>query len=372
MRPVDAEFLAAVRGSHTMCARARLVTPGQTGVEPDGVEIPIFSGDVALDANAEVRGSVDLSTSADFWPSEATDLATPYGNELFVERGIVMGNGTRVFVSQGYFRINSVEEESTPGRIRIAGSDRMSQVVDGKLVSPRQFTTTDTLETIVETLVTDVLPDAQFDLDATFAATTLGRDVVAEDDRYKFLWDLVRSHGLIWYWDHTGTLRVTAPPDPSMPVFTVNSGADGVLVALRRILSRENVYNAVIAEGEGPDTDNPVRAVAVDASPVSPTYWHGPFGKVPRSFSSPFITSVLQAQSAARTMLQRVLGLPSQVDFEAVPNPALEPEDPVLVVSPRDARTHILERISLPLTNDGGALKADTRQQVDPEIQFEE
>lgn len=355
-----------------MCARARIVAPGLTGTDPDGTEIPIFSGDVALDANAEVRGSVDLSTSPEFWPTTATDPATPYGNELFVERGITMGSGTRVWVSQGYFRINSVEQEETPGQIRIAGSDRMSQVVDAKLVNPIQFSTAATLEEVVEQLVTDVLPDAEFDLDDTFAATTLGRSVVAEDDRYKFLWDLVRSHGKIWYWDHAGVLRITDPPDPRNPVFTVNAGADGVLVQLRRTLSRDGVYNAVIAEGEGPDTDNPVRAVAVDASPESPTYWHGPFGKVPRSYSSPFITTTAQAQSAARSMLQRVLGLPSQVDFDAVPNPALEPEDPVLLVSPTDARTHILERISLPLTNDGGPIKAATREQVTPDIQFEE
>jgi hypothetical protein len=72
-------------------------------------------------------------------------------------------------------------------------------------------------------------------------------------------------------------------------------------------------------------------------------------------------------------MLRRVLGLPSQVQFSAVPNPALEPEDPVRVVSPATgSRIHILERLSLPLTNDGGPIAATTREQVEPDIQFEE
>jgi hypothetical protein len=31
-----------------------------------------------------------------------------------------------------------------------------------------------------------------------------------------------------------------------------------------------------------------------------------------------------------------------------------------------------LERLSLPLTNDGGPIAATTREQVEPDIQFEE
>jgi hypothetical protein len=373
MRPVTAEFLAALRGSHDMCARARIVAPGQTGVDPDGTEIPILGGDVVLDANAEIRGSVDIETSSDQWPTTATDLATPYGNELFVERGIKMGGGTRIWVSQGYYRIDTVDQDSIPGSMVIAGSDRMSQVVDARLVAPVQFGAAVTLESVVEQLVLEVLPDATFAIDVDFATATVGRAAVAEEDRFKFLAKLVRAHGKIWYWDHTGALRITSPPDATNPVFTVNSGSGGVLVKLARKLTRDGMYNAVLATGEGPDSDNPVRALAYDADPMSPTYWHGQFGKIPRMFSSPFITTTAQAKSAASSMLRRVLGLPSQVQFSAVPNPALEPEDPVRVVSPATgSRIHILERLSLPLTNDGGPIAATTREQVEPDIQFEE
>lgn len=372
MRPVSDEFLAALRGSHTMCARARIVAPGQTGTDPDGTEIPLFGGDVQLDGMAEIRGTVDLETSSEYWPVRASDVATPYGNELFVERGIVLGSGSRVFVSQGYYRIDDVEQTEIPGHIRISGSDRMSHIVDGKLIAPVQFAAATTLESVVEQLVLEVLPDATFDLDSDFATATLGRSVIAEDDRFAFLLDAVRSHGKIWYWDHTGALRITEPPDPSQPVFTVDYGANGVLVGLRRKLSRDGVYNAVIATGEAPDTNVPVRAVAFDANPNSPTYWWGQFGKVPRPFSSPFITTITQAELTAAALVRRGLGLPYQVSFQSVPNPAIEPDDPIRLVSPQDVRTHIVERITLPLTNDGSPpLAVDTRERQPDLIAFE-
>jgi hypothetical protein len=353
-----------------MCGRARIVPPGQTGTDPDGTEIPLFGGDVTLDANAEVRGSIDISTSSQYWPTDSSSLATPYGNELFVERGVVLGTGTRELVSQGYYRIDTVEQDAIPGQIRIAGKDRMAAVVDGKLLAPLQFTTSTTLQTVVETLVLDVLPDATFDMDSDFSSATLGRQVIAEEDRFQFLLDAVRSHGKIWYWDHTGALRITEPPDPASPVFDVDHGGTGVLVGLRRSVSRDGMYNIVVATGEAPDSNTPVRATAFDADVSSPTYWLGQFGKVPRFYSSPFITEGGQAKLAAETLLRRVLGLPYRVDFQTVPNPALEPEDPIRLVSPQDSRVHIIDRLTLPLTNDGNPVTATTRQQTEPHIQF--
>lgn len=355
-----------------MCARARIVAPGQTGVDPDGTEIPIFSGDVVLDANAEIRGTVELETSSEYWPITTSSLVTPFGNELFVERGITMGGGVRIFVSQGYYRIEDVEQTDIPGHIRLTGKDRMAAVVDGRLVSPRQFTASTTLESVVEDLVTDVLADAVFDMDSDFAAATLGRSVIAEEDRYAFLFDAVRSHGKIWYWDHTGTLKITDPPDATEPVFTINRGAGGVLVGLRRKVSREGVYNGVVATGDAPDTNVPVRAVVVDSNANSPTRWGGDFGKVPTFYTSPFITTQAQAVSAATLMMRRVLGLPHQVDVESVPNPALEPEDPIRVVSPQDSVIHICERITLPMSNDGSPLQIATRSQTQDQVSVEE
>src|SRR5690606_40052531 len=109
-------------------------------------------------------------------------------------------------------------------------------------------------------------------------------------------------------------------------------------------LSRDGVYNAVVARGEGADTETPIQAVVVDDDPDSPTYWHGPFGQVPRFYASPLITDVAQAKSAAASLLKRSLGLPYSVSFGTIVNPALEPLDPIRITYPEIGRASCRER----------------------------
>lgn len=367
MRPASDTFLKALRGSHQMCARARIVTGFPTGVDPDGTEIPILAGDVQLDANADIRATLDLTTDGNnAWPIDTAGLFTPYGNELFIERGIVLGDGTREWVSQGYFRINTVEQDDVPnGPIRITGQDRMAGIRDGRLLSQVQFGAGTSVADIFDFLVTEIYPAATMVFDFDADNTTLASSHIADEDRYGFLLDLARSLGKVMYWDHTGQLRVQSAPSPTAPVFDVNHGKSGVLVRMSRALDREGVYNAVVASGEHPEASlAPARAVARDMNPESPTFWNGAFGKVPRFFTSPFITTFEQAGDAGEAMLRKSIGLPYNATFQAVVNPALEPLDPVRVTYSDRARDeiHVLEKLTIPLVP-GAALSATTREQ---------
>ena len=367
MRPVSERFLRTIRGSHAMAARARIVTPGQTGTNPTGVEVGIIDGTVELDANADVRSTFDLTIPGEgMWPTRGNTLLAPYGTEVFIERGVQFGGGVTEWCSLGYFRIDSIEQDNPRGgQIRIAGSDRMASIVDAKLTEPRQYSATQTYGAVVADLVLDVLPWATIEWDDNTSSRPLRREVLVEEDRYAALRDLVDSVGKVAFWDHRGVLAIRTPPDPSVPVYEVTHGRDGVLVSMSRELSREGVYNAVVATGEGADTETPVRAVAYDNNPSSPTFWHGPFGKVPRFYSSPLITDETQARSAAVSLLRKQLGLPYSVSFGTVPNPALEPLDPVRVsYSDQHGReTHVIESMSIPLTADA-TMSAVTREKT--------
>lgn len=381
MRPVSEEFLRTVRGSHVMRSRARVVDPGQTGTDPAGTEIPIINGDVKSTAKvsgglevkgASIRSSLSLETDGKgMWPAAASDLLAPYGNEIYVERGIFFGNGTVEWVGLGYFRINTPEQENPPdGPIRIQATDRMSGIIDARLVRPRQYAITTTLGTIVNDLVTEVYPSAVIDWDDNTDQSQLGRSLVVEKDRFKFLADLLTAAGKIFYWDYRGHFTIKDVPDPTETVYDVNAGANGVLINMSRDLSRDGVYNAVVASGEGADTEPPVTAVVVDDNPDSPTYWEGSFGKVPRFYYSPFVTSQTQVQSAAEAILRQSLGIPYNVSFGTVPNPALEALDSVQVIYPRTSgshsmrtETHLIERLLVPLVPDW-PMEAQTREQT--------
>ena len=365
MRPVSAAFLSAVTGSHTMAVRARVVAPGQSGTDPDGTLIPALDGDVQLDAGADIRSTLELVTAgAGMWPRRATDLLAPYGNELFIERGVQLGGGTTEWCSLGYFRINTPEQARIPdGPIRIQGTDRMAGIIDARLTEPRQFDSADTLGNIVDTLVGEVYPGATIDWDDATDTEQLGRSLICDEDRHAFLNDLIVSRGKTWYWDYRGHLLIKDPPDPGTPVLTVSHGAGGVLVEMSRQLTREGVYNGVVAYGEAADTQAPVRAVVVDLAASSPTRWGGPFGQVPRFYSSPFIVSADQAASAAAAILRQQLGLPYNVDFGMIVNPALEPHDPIKIRFPGGFDLHVLQRLTIPLTATA-AQTATTREKT--------
>lgn len=352
-------------------SEAYVVSPGQTGVTPTGTQIEVLDGDVQLDASASIRSTLDLSTDGTgMFPTAASDLLTPYGNEVFIRRGIAFGTGAEEWVSLGYFRIQSVEQDEAPnGPIQISAQDRMSGIVEGRLVNPVQYASTDTYGDIVSDLVTEIYPWATIEWDDATDTDAVGRAMIAEEDRYQFLDDLVTSVGKIWFWDYRGVLVIKDPPDATDSVWRVNAGESGVLVSLNRELSRDGVYNGVVAYGEAMDTEEPARAVAVDNNPDSPTYWNGDFGKVPRYYSSPFITTDAQALSAATSILKQNLGLPYSVDFNVIPNPALEPYDPVTINFTRRGNNfnydeiHVLDSLTIPLTSDQ-VMKAQTREQT--------
>jgi hypothetical protein len=335
-----------------MVARARIVSPRQVGVTPTGTEIPIISGDVTVDINADVNATLRLETEFS-WPSSSTSLGTPYGQEIYVERGIEYGDGGTEWVGLGYFRIEDVEQDHVPnGSIHITASDRMASIKDARPLKPTQFGTTASFQAVVDYVLNEALPGVPAVYDFAASTTILGISHIMDQDRLKFLSDLVTAYGKIMYFDYAGRLQIKDAPDPTKAaVYTVNAGRNGVMVSMKRALSRDGVYNAVVATGEAAGENPPVRGVAYDDNPSSPTYFSGDFGPVPKFFSSTFLQTNDQCVTAARAELRKSTGLPYSVSLGTIVNPALEAGD-VLSVSYSEkavAETHIADKIVYPL-----------------------
>lgn len=362
MRDVSAEFLETVRGSHQMAAQAIVCTTYQDGVEPDGTTVPILAGDVVVDGTAEVRSTLDLTVDGTaMWPAAVDSLLAPYGNEIYIRRGIQYGNGSVEWVGLGYFRIEAPEQDNIPnGPIQLTGSDRMAAVVDGRLLAPRQYLSSTTCGEAVADLIGDLYPAATIEWDDSTASEALGRTIAIEEDRYGGLSDIITSRGKIFYWDHRGYLVIRDVPDPSDVVFDIDHGRGGVLVSMKRKLDRRGIHNAVVAIGESTDDGTPVRGTALDNNPDSPTYFYGRFGQVPRFYTSPLIVTVAQALNAAQSMLRKETGLPYTVNFGMIANPALEPYDAVRI---RRRDVHTIDTLTVPLVA-SQAMTGTTRQQA--------
>lgn len=361
-----AQIAATISGSHTMRVEARAVPPGQVGDDPDGIEIPIVSGDVQLDGTADVWATLQMETEGRWWPTRASDPLAPYGQEVFARAGLDLGGGGVLWTPLGFFRVDSVEQDdATRGLLRITGSDRMAGIIDARFTSPRQLTAGSVVGQVIRDLVQEVFPAAEVVFDDAFEFATLGRTVTAEEHRHEAIKEIVRSAGKLWHWDGEGRLQIRFAPDPDRPLWHVRAGRDGVLVRAGRSLTRAGVRNALVVRGEGAaDDEDPVQVVVVDDGPNSPTRWGGPFGKVPRFYSSPLITTEAQAVSAGEGILRRNLGLPYTLDYSQVPNPQLRPWDTIrLVHKGGDRELHVVETVTIPL-DASTAQRVTTREQT--------
>lgn len=357
-----ADFAPIVSGSHTAKFRAVAVDGFQDGDTPTGVDLRIVEGDVELDATAEVRGAGSV-TLAEPWPRVRNLSLAPFGAQIFLARGVDLGGAGVMWASLGYYRVSEIaQDDAAKGTVTLSLEDRMSTIIDSRFIVPRQWLQGTLVGDIIDEVVLEIYPDAtiQFDDDSNLAE--LGRSLIVEESRYEVLSTLANGLGKVFYWNGEGRLVFETIPDEGDPIWVVNAGPGGVMVESKRSLSRDGVYNAVVVTGEGADEIPPVRAMAFDAQESSPTFFGGPFGQIPRFYSSPFITTQAQAESASVSLLRQSLGAPYDVGVSAVPNPALKPYDVIRVVYNDGTRElHVVEKVTIPLTNDG-AIDVSTRQ----------
>ena len=365
MRTTTAAFDEAIVGSHTLAFEAIVID--SAGAE---TSVDIVDGTVTLDQTAAVRGRCDVTIvddgTLDLVPTSSSSLLAPYGNELRLSRGVLYPDGTSELVSLGVFRIQDAEISDAPDgmQIRIAGLDRAQRVVDARFEEPYNVTAGTNYATAIQTVIEAAYPDVETDLTAT-ALTTPALIAQEGEDRWKFAQEMAAAIAMRLYFDGDGILQLV-PSVLSSPVATLAEGDGGVLIAAGRRWTREGTFNRVIATGENTSETAPARGVATDENPLSPTYYFGPFGKVPRFYTSSFITTDAQAASAAQKLLDDELGTSEQVSFGSLVLPHLEPGDTVQITRERagiSVEDHVIDQLTIPLSPAGG-MSGQTRARV--------
>jgi hypothetical protein len=348
-----ADFASLVSGSHTAKFRVVAVDGYQDGETPTGTELKVVGGNIELDATADIRGTGSLML-AEPWPTVQNRSLAPYGAEVFVARGVDTGGDGVLWAPLGYYRVNEIDQDDAAyDPVGVTLEDRMSTIIDSRFLAPRQWLQGTEVGDIIDEVVTEIYPNATIIYDDDSNLSQLGRSLIAEESRLEVLKTLAEGLGKIFYWDALGRLVFETVPDEDVPIWVVNAGTNGVMVNANRSLSRQGVYNAVVVLGEGTDEVPPVRAVAVDAQESSPTFFGGSFGRVPRFYASPFITTQNQAENAAVNLLRQSLGAPYDVGASAVPNPALKPYDVIRVVyNDGNRELHVVQKTNIPMTVD--------------------
>jgi hypothetical protein len=335
--------------------------------------LPVSGGQVTVDAGSQVRRTASVVIAdPTLWPADPRDILAPYGTELLLEYGIVIpGYGTEwVPLIRGVITDTGRQRphRSGQGPITISLADRSLRVAEDRLDAPTQTVSGALATAEIRRFIQGTLGVGVTVADRTGSAQVAP---VMEIERERWrdgVEKLADSIGAECFADPQGTFVIrTQPQITDAPAWEIRSGRGGTLVSKRESLTRERVYNRVIATGQRTDGTPPVRSVVTDTDPLSPTRWDGAFGRKSRYYSSPLLTTTGQCTTAATAILARARGLAAQVALESIVNPALDAGDVIRVHDQGRWQEHIIDTVTIPLSL-GEAQSISTRSvDLEPE-----
>jgi hypothetical protein len=323
------------------------ILPRHTG-SPEG-GLVFLDGGVSATLSNRVSRNMSLTVPMDLYPTEVTDLLAPFGNELRVFYGVMLGDGSDVYVWQVFRgRIRNVVQ-SSDGTCRVECADRASDVQDVNFVSPQNSIPTNTISEEFERLIVDAVPNATFGASDTFSKIV--EPLTWQSERASAIDEMARSVGALWYPLANGDYVIRRFPwnVSSPPVLTLTDQPGGTVNGWSVRRTRDSIFNVVTVTGERLNGDAPVYATASDTTPGSPTNTTGNFGIRSRleRLQSPATSG--GAFSAAEALLRTYIAPTEEWNLSAVPDASLELGDTVtLQVNDREV-IQVVTDMSLPL-----------------------
>ncbi|MFF1684503.1 MULTISPECIES: DUF5047 domain-containing protein [unclassified Streptomyces] len=351
MYAVSNLFRQALTSSHQIVTRVDAYYGGALVA----ADIPIADGSVSVDRGSKTRRSLSLTVAdVGYLPWDVADPLAVYGQQLVVSRGIRFTHGDEM-VPLGTFRINEPQGDVHDGPVTLTGVTAEATIADDIFMVPTSTKGYGNCLQAIEFLIRQTLPDA-----AIINLTADQRNPVcpvatwdAGGDRWDAVIQVATAMRAEIYVDPIGRFVISDLPDPlTTPVaWDIAEGEGGTLVSASRQMSRTNVFNAVVVSGENSASESvPVSAVAYDNNPTSPTRWGGPYGRVPKNYSSALLITQGDCQAAANYMLADLTAPNIQTSLTTIPNPALEAGDCIRVSYAGRKELFIAQSFSVPLT----------------------
>lgn len=291
--------------------------------------VPVEDGSVSWHASQQVQGSLSLSVPRagaagdedwrDWDPTDPTHPLACFGQVLHVSMTIgSLISSAWWTVPLGRFLITSVEPG--PSTVRVTGKSLLQRLEEDRLTEPMAPDPAGSMASELRRLIGSrmglIIDPALRDYPCP--SMTWG------ESRIDAVYEIARSWPAVVREGGDGILYVSPPtPDPtSRPDLRLSDGDEGTVVGVAASVSRDKIYNRVVARGQSSDEGSPsFQAVADQLS--GPMRVDGPYGVVPRFFSSPLITSTAQAKSTAEAMLADAVRKKIKVPVEHAPDPRI-------------------------------------------------
>lgn len=348
----------------------------------------ITGGSVRVDRSAQYRrsvginvkpyggaGFVDVSGAAGLTqaqrdeimsslvPAKPSDTMAPYGNQVRLWYGIPVPGFYNAFLQNnvyywglGVFRIAeaSISDDAVP-TLSITGYDSSRTISRNRLTQPWLVAAGQNYGDAIIALAKDRLPSLRY-REHGIQALTPAIVVDPEQDPWAVLTEWASAIGYEVFFDAEGWLVLQPEPNPALHPVDWVYGDGGVhnnalVLSVDRTMNDEPGYNGVVMTSESSTLPAPLRSEVWDENPSSPTYAPGPYGRVPKFVSNPYVADQAQCDAAAYAELQRSIGGTEKVDMAVMPNPAHEVGDILRVVRPlsKTDQTTVLESFEFPL-----------------------
>ena len=333
MAAISARYAAALTSSHQIATLAQVWSGGTatTLAVEDSTTVSVDRASLIRRNFSVVLTDPFVGTPQALVPSQASSLLAPYGNEITLSRGITYADGTVELLPLivGGIADTSVDDSGGDLVLTLTGGDR------GATCSRAGFTDVYSIApgTNVGTAIQTLLGSLQTGLALvfSFAATTAVTPAapvlyVPGDDPWAKACELAASIGFQLYFDPAGICTFVPVPDPHQTpaAWSYDEGAVNIATHVSRKLSRSQAPNYIIRDGQGSGIDPPIRGIAQDSNPLSPTFVGGRYGRQVDYQSSNLYTNQAQCQAAADADLLTALGTVEGIELQAMVDPSTE------------------------------------------------
>lgn len=293
-------------------------------------QVPVEDGSVSWDASQQVQGTLSLSVPRsgavdgedwrDWDPVDPTHPIACFGQVLHVSMtiGSLIGGGWWT-VPLGHFLITSVEPG--PSTVRVTGKSLLQRLEEDRLTEPMAPNPAGSMSSELRRLVGSrmglIIDPALRDYPCP--SMSWG------ESRIDAIYELAQAWPAVLREGGDGILYVSPPtPDTtSRPALRLSDGEDGTVVGVAESVSRDKIYNRVVVRGQQNSDEGAPSFQAIADQMIGPMRVDGPYGVVPRFFSSPLITSTAQAKETAEAMLNDAVRKKIKVPVTHAPDPSI-------------------------------------------------
>ena len=340
MQAVSLRWNRALASPHTAAIRCEV---WDRGIQVSKA-MPFISGDVTDKWVSGIRRNISLTVPQS--PRWREILSTPL-IELRPFRGINYGTGAPETVPLGRFPVVFDSSSANPeAPMQIEADDRWQLLVADDFYGPT-VSGTGLIRTEIARLVGQTALGAVTDT-ATSTATMGLR--MYENGRHAAIMDLCEAIGAEIHVDRLGVVILRNRPATTAPVYTVESGDNGTMVALTGNRDWQQVFNIVAVRPTATYISFPPVIVSVTdpADPAHPSR----IGRRVYRMDTSLVADVGQARTAGLAKLRKLSAPQRSLSVTCVPNAALDASDCLGAIWPDGTfEAAQIDQINHPLTN---------------------